>query len=69
MAIARPCHATRPLTCSAPQVRGDLVRALEGLLKRRADFDLILVETTGLADPAPIVKTFTESDKVILVPS
>lgn len=50
--------------CACCTVRGDLVRALEGLLKRRADFDLILVETTGLADPAPIVKTFTESDKL-----
>jgi len=51
--------------CACCTVRGDLVKALGGLTKRRADFDLILIETTGLADPAPIIKTFTESDKLM----
>ncbi len=51
--------------CACCTVRGDLVKALDGLTKRRADFDLILIETTGLADPAPIIKTFTESDKLM----
>jgi G3E family GTPase len=39
-------------------VRGDLIRIIEGLLKRRGKFDAILVETTGLADPAPVAQTF-----------
>lgn len=47
--------------CMCCTVRGDLVQALEGLIgKRRAgelDFDRIVIETTGLADPAPILHT------------
>jgi len=39
--------------CICCTVRGDLIRIIEGLLKRRGKFDAILVETTGLADPAP----------------
>jgi G3E family GTPase len=39
-------------------VRGDLIRIIEGLLKHRSKFDAILVETTGLADPAPVAQTF-----------
>ncbi|KAL3130126.1 hypothetical protein ABBQ38_008440 [Trebouxia sp. C0009 RCD-2024] len=39
-------------------VRGDLVRILHKLLKRRAKFDYIIIETTGLADPAPVAQTF-----------
>src|ERR1700716_2395602 len=34
-------------------VRGDLIRIIEGLMKRKEKFDGILVETTGLADPGP----------------
>jgi G3E family GTPase len=39
-------------------VRGDLIRIIEGLMKRRGKFDAIIVETTGLADPAPVAQTF-----------
>ena len=38
--------------CVCCTVRGDLVRILEGLMKRKGKFDAIIVETTGLADPA-----------------
>ncbi len=44
--------------CVCCTVRGDLIRIIEGLLKRRGRFDAILVETTGLADPAPVAQTF-----------
>ena len=44
--------------CICCTVRGDLVRIVEGLLKRKGKFDAILVETTGLADPAPVAQTF-----------
>ncbi|MFB1024652.1 MAG: GTP-binding protein, partial [Octadecabacter sp.] len=39
-------------------VRGDLIRILSGLMKRADQLDAIIVETTGLADPAPVVQTF-----------
>jgi G3E family GTPase len=45
-------------------VRGDLVRTLGQLAKRRKDFDAILLETTGLADPAPIVYTVQTNSKM-----
>ena len=41
--------------CVCCSVRGDLVRTLGQLIQRRRDFHAILLETTGLADPAPIV--------------
>lgn len=44
--------------CLCCTVRGDLIRILGSLLKRRNRFDRILIETTGLADPAPVVQTF-----------
>jgi len=45
--------------CSAPiAVRGDLIRILNRLLKRKSKLDAILIETTGLADPAPVAQTF-----------
>jgi G3E family GTPase len=39
-------------------VRGDLIRILGNLMKRRDKFDHILVETTGMADPGPVAQTF-----------
>jgi len=50
--------------CVCCSVRGDLVRALNNLIPRRKDFHAILLETTGLADPAPIIMTFN-SDAMI----
>ena len=44
--------------CICCTVRGDLIRILEGLMRRKGKFDAIIVETTGLADPAPVVQTF-----------
>ena len=44
--------------CICCTVRGDLIRILSGLMKRGDQFDAIMVETTGLADPAPVAQTF-----------
>ena len=44
--------------CICCTVRGDLIRVLGALRKRRERFDYILVETTGLADPGPVAQTF-----------
>ena len=44
--------------CICCTVRGDLIRILGGLAKRKEKFDHVLVETTGLADPGPVVQTF-----------
>jgi G3E family GTPase len=44
--------------CICCTVRGDLIRILGGLMKRADRFDGIIVETTGLADPAPVAQTF-----------
>jgi G3E family GTPase len=44
--------------CICCTVRGDLIRILSNLMKRRDKFDYILIETTGLADPGPVVQTF-----------
>ena len=44
--------------CICCTVRGDLVRIIDGLMRRRGKFDAIIVETTGLADPAPVAQTF-----------
>ena len=43
--------------CACCSIRGDLVRTLGSLVKKRKQFDAILLETTGLADPAPIIST------------
>ncbi len=50
--------------CICCTVRGDLIRILGGLMKRKEKFDAILVETTGLADPSPVVQTFFVDDDV-----
>jgi G3E family GTPase len=44
--------------CICCTVRGDLIRIMDGLMKRKGKFDAIIVETTGLADPAPVAQTF-----------
>ncbi len=50
--------------CICCTVRGDLVRAVEGLVKRPGGFDGILVETTGLAAPAPVAQTFFMDEEI-----
>jgi G3E family GTPase len=44
--------------CICCTVRGDLIRIIDGLMKRRDKFDAIIIETTGLAAPAPVAQTF-----------
>lgn len=44
--------------CICCTVRGDLIRILTNLMKRRNKFDHLVIETTGLADPAPVIQTF-----------
>ena len=50
--------------CICCTVRGDLIRILSNLMKRREKFDYILIETTGLADPGPVVQTFFMDDEL-----
>lgn len=50
--------------CICCTVRGDLIRILGGLMKRPGRFDGIIIETTGLADPAPVAQTFFVDDEV-----
>jgi len=50
--------------CICCTVRGDLIRILGNLAKRRDKFDHVLVETTGMADPGPVAQTFFVDDDV-----
>ena len=62
--------------CICCTVRGDLIRIISKLLERRAGFDHLIIETTGLADPAPVIQSFfvdeilykqTELDAIVTV--
>src|SRR3979490_854870 len=48
--------------CICCTVRGDLIRIIDGLMRRKGKFDAIIIETTGLADPAPVAQTFFVDD-------
>jgi G3E family GTPase len=50
--------------CICCTVRGDLIRIIGGLMKRGKTFDGIIVETTGLANPAPVAQTFFVDEAV-----
>ena len=50
--------------CICCTVRGDLIRILGNLMKRRDRFDYVLIETTGLADPGPVAQTFFMDDEI-----
>ena len=50
--------------CVCCTVRGDLIRVLQGLAKRKGGFDAIVIETTGLADPGPVAQTFFVDEDV-----
>src|SRR3569623_1386155 len=50
--------------CVCCTVRGDLIRVVQGLMKRKGKFDAIIIETTGLADPGPVAQTFFVDDDV-----
>ncbi|WP_235566360.1 GTP-binding protein [Methylibium sp. Root1272] len=62
--------------CVCCRVRGDLIRVMSGLIRRPGRFDGIIIETSGLADPAPVIQTLhfddflrqhTQPDSVICV--
>ncbi|MCX7666245.1 MAG: GTP-binding protein, partial [Gemmataceae bacterium] len=50
--------------CICCTVRGDLIRIINKLMKRRDKFDYILIETTGMADPGPVAQTFFMDEEV-----
>ncbi|MDA8018937.1 MAG: GTP-binding protein [Thermoanaerobaculia bacterium] len=50
--------------CICCTVRGDLIRILGNLMKRRDKFDHIIIETTGMADPGPVAQTFFMDDEL-----
>ncbi|PCI03952.1 MAG: cobalamin biosynthesis protein CobW [Hyphomicrobiales bacterium] len=50
--------------CICCTVRGDLIRVVQKLMRRKGRFDAIIVETTGLADPAPVAQTFFMDEDV-----
>lgn len=50
--------------CVCCTVRGDLIRALTELMEKGTQFDAVLIETTGLADPAPVAFTFYANSDV-----
>jgi G3E family GTPase len=50
--------------CVCCTVRGDLIRVVQGLMKRKGGFDGIVIETTGLADPGPVAQTFFVDEDV-----
>jgi G3E family GTPase len=50
--------------CICCTVRGDLIRILGNLMRRKDKFDYIMVETTGLADPGPVAQTFFVDDEM-----
>jgi G3E family GTPase len=52
--------------CICCTVRGDLVRIIDKLMQRRDKFDHLVIETTGLADPAPVIQTFFVDEDVQL---
>lgn len=50
--------------CVCCTVRGDLIRVIGKLMRRRRKFDHLVIETTGLADPGPVIQTFFVDDEV-----
>src|SRR3954463_8791948 len=50
--------------CICCTVRGDLIRIIDGPMGRKGKFNAIIVETTGLADPAPVAQTFFVDENV-----
>jgi G3E family GTPase len=50
--------------CICCTVRGDLIRIIGNLMRRRDKFDRLVIETTGLADPAPVIQTFFMDEDV-----
>lgn len=48
--------------CICCTVRGDLIRIFSDLMLKREKFDYLVIETTGLADPAPVIGSFFIDD-------
>jgi len=44
--------------CVCCKIRGDLIKTLNELVRKPEPFDAILIETTGLADPSPVIQSF-----------
>ena len=51
--------APKSFCCLDCSVRGDLVEALEKLWGKISEFDAVIIETTGMADPAPVAQVHT----------
>jgi G3E family GTPase len=50
--------------CICCTVRGDLIRTLGNLMKRKDRFDYVMIETTGMAEPGPVAQTFFVDDEL-----
>jgi len=50
--------------CICCSVRGDLLRSLFELTEHRAKFDTVIIETTGLAEPAPVAQTLYADERI-----
>ena len=50
--------------CICCTVRGDLINILQKIMKRKTELDLIIIETTGLANPAPVAQTFFADEAI-----
>lgn len=50
--------------CLCCTVNGDLIKTLEELIERQSDFDYVVIETTGVANPAPVVQTFLLNEDI-----
>ncbi len=50
--------------CLCCTINGDLVRTLTELIARRSEFDYVIIETTGVANPAPVVQTFMVNEEI-----
>ena len=50
--------------CICCTVRGDLIRIIGNLMRRRDKFDHLVIETTGIADPAPVIQTFFVDEEI-----
>lgn len=57
-------HDSCPLAHAATASAGDLIKSINSLLKKKGAFDAIIIETTGMADPAPVAQTFFVDEKV-----
>eukprot|EP00965_Chrysotila_dentata_P111182 3674736-Pleurochrysis_carterae.AAC.1 len=62
LCISSACFSNNGCICCT--VRGDLIRILSKLFRRRSSLDAIIIETTGLADPGPVAQTFFMDESI-----